>query len=395
MSGEVVEMAELSGKVRNTLETELRRTQYRAYDPDNPAANQKLVHPRDHAVLADVLKEEAVVHGIPLQQIGPAVPKRLEPLFAPGIGHGPAKQTLVEVARADVGMLARVGFREGLQPGYIQGVAVRTVLGASEEIPVRALSYLTPALHMAEAMKASGRYEGLPQVQFIIMGTAGATINGFDRGKVQDEVDQFTHVARAYVRHFHPSIEQAVVFSTDEHFFDHEEVERLVELLVADESVESHPFYPTDTAFTDRAESKRYAALHVPVHDLGISENVFRDTEGRHVMNNPKVFINVGAQSEHRFYGGRLAFRPVLDRVGIPLVPSVQVFTSHAVPPYIPLRDQDGQFADIALTDALRDPSVVPIGIDGYSGDANLLFRDLRLLRGDTDDRLHDFLASL
>lgn len=324
-------------------------------------------------------------------------PRRLRPLevmMVPNRYHPPVGRTLPEITITDVGVLTKLSLRLSEDASFISKVVVRTVFGASEKLPVRSLSYLLPALHLIESMRRSGRFPVLPQIQFLFMADTGAAINQLQRSEVIRQTDLFIVVARRFIEEFYPKLSETVIFATDKHFYYHPQLNDLVEFLLSNleiaEKIVSQ--LSSDSRYSD---SIRYSAFHPLVHDIGYTESLFEDEARPGVLvNDPEFMINIGGQREKHFYKVRQIYRQVLAQAGVPLLTTVQFFSSHRVPPYIAMEDDGVHFSDVSLEDAIINPSILSDILDKTDGRDNLFKRDLKLLvrEGSTRFSLYDFL---
>lgn len=342
---------------------------------------------KDALVLEECAKgivEEAERLNLDPLAIGPVVARVLEPVISP---QKPAKarESIQEVALDDISNLAAVALRQSKDPIFAARVAIRTVFGASEEMPIRALGYILPALHFVEGLRRSDKYAALPQIQFIFMENVGSSLNGFDIARVKSQTSLFIRLAKRYIKEYYPELKKQIVFATDSDFLADGKVRELASSLYEDSTVEQDPLYQAAIAgLSHNGNVKAYTLLHPLVHDVRFEGGLFRDTEGKPFENNPTVLVNIGGQREKQFYRARQAFRKRLEDIDTPLQTTIQFFSSHKVPPYIRLDKQGDHSEDLSLEQAIRQPDNVTDVLYKKQGEDNLLRRDIDLLVEDT-----------
>ncbi|MCJ7740081.1 hypothetical protein MUP32_02045, partial [Candidatus Microgenomates bacterium] len=182
----------------------------------------------------EAIRQEAERLFLPREALGSSMIRGLEPLLSPYTFHPLAKSSLKEIALEGVPVLTRIAIRQKSQPDYTGNIAVRTIFGAAEVLPVRALSYLIPALHLVEAMRKSTHYPVLPQIQYIFMSEIGSRINALDRLKVQEQTSLFIKISRQFIQKYYPDLAGNVVFSEDDGFAVHTQIQEVASKLVAD-----------------------------------------------------------------------------------------------------------------------------------------------------------------
>lgn len=383
----------ISTKVKNTMRTIFKRSLYKGYDVMSDAH----IALGSDAILAaceDMLLDGCAISRIAESQLGPSVLRPLEPLSSPHIFVSQAKNTLKEIAIKDAPKLVQLSFFQAKNPEIMGQVAVRTVFGASEEMPVRSLSYLLPALHLAEALRRSERFPILPQIQFILMSEMGTQINHLNGVKVAAQTELFMRIAKNFIREFYPELLPQVVFLTDNGFLGSEKVQELIDIFTNRVDISRHMLYSTLTqelSKTKRDNSLLYASLHVIVHDMSFGEEVFVSREGKQIV--PRAIINIGGQNEKLFYKARRMFLESMTSSIPPVISSIQLFTCHKVPPYMKMENDGFHADDVSLSQAITQPSKCEFILFHMDGKDNLLHRDLRLLEQDISHSFIDFLS--
>jgi hypothetical protein len=306
---------------------------------------------------------------------------------------GKGRGTVQEVALADLPVLAGLALDEFRGQSQMDSVIVRTVFGGSKEYPLRSLSYLVPSLTYAQELKNNGLQ--VPHVQFISMPHVAGAVNGGEAYRMKTQSALLSEVGRGFVESFFPEIADKVQFVDDERFIKSPVVQELHLLLqrhsadIFNEEMQQQ-FSRMDKSTFD------YAAYHPLVHDWYYMEQLFYEPV------DPTVIINVGGKAEKQFDMFRRRSQIVLERAAyycdVALPKTVQMFSDHKVPPYIPLNGF-GSENDISLEQAKANPSLVyeryPEVNRKNKEKQNLLCRDVETITGATGsiDRFVEFLA--
>lgn len=273
------------------------------------------------------------------------------------------------------------------KPERSRDIVFRTVFGATQDMPVGALSYLLPSLRMAEALTAievnrSARLpESIfsPRIEFVQMNEAGVRINGLDSQTVREQSSLFRDVASAYIEKFHPTLSSRVTFGNDDRITPELltsakfRFTRMAAILVS--GVESLRLFMMARHHGNGSGFFTYAALHPFLHDVATDPRI-------------STLVSFGAKTEEVFYKVRRRLRPVLrfDKTRR-LLPTAQYITSHHTPPYHMLSG-----GDISLNTALDHPDSI-VNPDVHSPvrkSLDQLFTDVGGI-----SIFHDFLKSL
>jgi hypothetical protein len=250
---------------------------------------------------------------------------------------------------------------EARRTGYVQGLprhgvrpllraagaaaraplVLRVVYGASTQVPLRALSYVLPAVRMAARLAAAG-HRGC-HVQVVLAGTLGGRLNALAEETVAEQTALLGHCLRRLLSFVGPVDHSVYGTSAPPPVLG-----ALTDLVAA---------LPPDrrALVLDRLDGKggavhaeqtlRYAAAHVLVHDRP------RDrapvpltlTHGTPAPADPAV-IDVGSLQERHFHDVRRWFARSTGAEE----PGALVLTRHSVPPYTMARG-----GDLALRDFL------------------------------------------
>ncbi|RJR15838.1 hypothetical protein C4579_01305 [Candidatus Microgenomates bacterium] len=343
--------------------------------------------------LRHVIDPQTLMHGV----IGPATVSSLEGILNGHSFHKPLKQAVTEISDLDVPTVVALAGCQFQDNSFLGNTAIRTVFGGSPRIPLRALSYLLPALHMLEGMHASRKCTSLPQIQYIIMRSVSSALNDYSFPDVQRQSDLFIDVARRFIDQFFPQLSHQVVFATDDVFMNSDEVMQRKDQIMRSASVQNHPLIQRATRQLLRSGHQNvleYLALHPLVHDIAIESELFEDVEKPRLFNNkPSAIFNIGGQKEKMFYGPRQVVLNEFSASELPHYPSVQFFSGHRVPPYTQMPHEDGYPEDILLEEAIKEPDHVTSLLKANS--RGLLVKDLSLLQRATDNTLELFLVEL
>ncbi len=371
----------LPKRLRNTMNTMLSRSNYHAFDFVSGNVG-RLVSPTSIMNCEEALGAVIEELGLTREQIGPILLSSLDPLTAPYTYCKHTGKALAEVSERDLPLLVELAVRQKFNPEVIDNVAVRTVFGASERYPLRALSYLLPALHFVEGIRRSGMFSHLPEIQFCFMNEAGGRVNELDRTKVTQQTELFINLLFAFINQRYPEIADKVLVATDDNFMDNPIVQSHYRLLLSQVDLFIDPFFQNvfSSIYKGKKTALEYALLHPLVHDITFPDNLFqvRGVRGK-MLENPSLLINIGAQTEKPFYRFRQIVKVKMAESGLKILPSVQLFSSHRVTPYYLLENDGSHLEDIPLDSALQNPSL--ISDSDYRSTGNILMaRDLELL---------------
>lgn len=322
------------------------------------------------------VRQEAEKRGIVAASIGPANISFLEPFGTPYINRSYRPRVIAEIVQSDIPTLIRAGIRIGKRDlmGSIslKNIAIRTVFGASEQMPLRSLSYLLPALHIVEALRESGKFSSLPQIQYIVMAQAGIDLNRLEGSAVYRQAKLLGLFGQEYIRQFYPKLINNVVFAHDQHFMDHSEVLQV---------------------YSQMRHESEYFMRHPLVHDILYRNSPFISFGGgREVNVHPELLINVGGQREKQFYEARKLMLS-LD-VNVPLVERVQLFSHHRTPPYMAIEENGNRMGDLPFDQVLqntRDIISYLARLASSHYENNLLNRDYEFLAKDTLNGFESF----
>ncbi len=387
----------LSLKCLHTLQTVLRNSEFQGYDPvTDGSATLKQNRAMDQCV-AEVHRTCQEL-GIDLKRIGPNLGHTVEALLVPHRFYPRARKSLSGIAIDDVGTTCSLAVRELVRPGSMESVVIQTVFGGQEQYPIRALSYLLPALHFAESIRRSGKFKHIPLVRYVFMQRAGILLNGLDEARVTGQTRDLIRISREYVKEFYPELAPWVLFATDEIFMSDPSIRELYSSLMEDQSIRSDEYTAGILARFDTQHTNvlPYAMLHPIVHDIHHPSGLFPDISGISDNSQPSMIINVGGQAEKTFFRIRRAMTQRLVDMGIPIQQTMQLFSSHQVPPYMKLTHEEGRMDDPTVRQALERPRLATDVLYEDTMSSNLLMRDMDLLVRDSSiSYLQEFLRSM
>lgn len=252
----------------------------------------------------------------------------------------------------------------------INNITIRTVFGAVEHMPLRALTYLLPAIKMAESIveyqKSLGKKEiYLPQIEFVIMLKIGSVLNELDYCKCSKEVNAFINIATSYLNAFHFGVSSCVKFLVDQEFStnlrknnEYCNYELKVKNLLGTNDVGTI-LKEMGNRRNHSNSSYEYAAMHPLLHDVLIDRNIASFTEyGKNKNPESKdtlALISIGARPEEEFWKMRQLVKSILKELTfITPVPAIQYIARMNVPPYSPLNT-----GELYLDDVINDPKTI------------------------------------
>lgn len=225
-------------------------------------------------------------------------------------------------------------------------IAIRTVFGSTELMPLRALSYMIPSLIQAENIKNLTGIE--PQLQFILATNITAALNGMDQETAKDQAIKFTRIARAYIDEFFPVIRNAIFLQDiplDEKFRRRlEELAEAVRIHARPEMVQK--LLEKGENHNGRGKHELYGGAHILIHDAASLDILEPAISNQPEAVDPSVIVSVGGKQESDFYKLRHQVKPFVAD-SYKRVKTIQYFTKHHVPPYY--MDRNG---DISLDNA-------------------------------------------
>ncbi|MEO8863125.1 MAG: hypothetical protein ABI354_02270 [Candidatus Saccharimonadales bacterium] len=221
-----------------------------------------------------------------------------------------------------------------------RGTVVRCFLGATTLMPLRSLSYVAATARVAEIVPCE-------QIQFVNVLHVNESVNSVDLSSSTRQAELLSHVGGMLLRLFGSDIASKAVFAQDSSS-DMAVVKELRPLI--DVSLKGNEKLQNELdamGAKHGGDSVLYGAAHVAYQDINSFAPVLLNPGSTAIAAADRV-VTVGGLKERTFYNLRMVVRDELD-VNT-LLPSAQIFTNHAVPPYYVARG-----GEQSLEHALKD----------------------------------------
>ncbi|MCH5673628.1 hypothetical protein [Streptomyces gilvus] len=208
-------------------------------------------------------------------------------------------------------------------------LVLRVVYGASTEVPLRALSYVLPAVRMAARLTAAG-HRAL-HLQVVLAASLGCPINGLTASAVAEETGLLARCLDGLLSLLVPG--RYGIYGTRTPADLLAALDDLVRTLTPQKRAQVLERLGGKGGATAEEQTLLYAAAHVLVHDrAAVPLELERGTP---VPSDARV-IDVGGLQERHFHDVRRLFAS-----GAAQGPGALVLTRHAVPPYTMARGGD------------------------------------------------------
>ena len=220
-----------------------------------------------------------------------------------------------------------------------KGTILRLVMGATTEMPLRALSYVDSALQIAKTLPCE-------QLQIVHATQLGAAVNNINLQKAQDEASLLALIVQRQAQATAPGALFSILHAVDKPI-------DLTPFIAASEIV-----FASDPALASKLRGKGakhggdaciYAAAHSAFQDTDVLDLTALTSNSPAQVRAERI-VSIGCQQERTFYAARMALRAELS--GMPLTPGAQIFTNHISPPYFTARDGEQTLRD-ALTNGV------------------------------------------
>lgn len=232
--------------------------------------------------------------------------------------------------------------------GQSQDIAIRTVFGATDQMPLRGLSYILPGLILIEDLTKKGIKP--PQFQVIFANNTSSTLGRVDLQKARKESSKLAEISRDYVRSFFPSVTDSVVFLEDTPLLKGGISRTAIIEAARKIGNVSSELYSELRQKGERHGSERkspfYGAAHLLIHDTAREGILVPLLDDQQEPITPNTIISIGGVQEKLFYALRQELKPYIMTDG---PQTVQYFTKHHVPPYYMAKG-----GDVALDDVLN-----------------------------------------
>lgn len=243
-----------------------------------------------------------------------------------------ASSYIASIGPEDVNSLPEIGIKLAIKE-ISSEVVFRVVFGATEQMPLRAISYLLPPLLAMERIQVA---EGTaPQLQVVFARHITSRLNRLDPEKVFGQSLEFARIAKYYVGEFFPQLDESTVFLEDTPlnrgtFLRKELVELADKFSNIPEELKS--------AVSEKGEgsgrlNRFYAAAHVLMHDRDGLEYLKPIIPDQEDPISASSIVSFGGLQENLFYRVRHGMKPYLGS-DYNSVNTFQYFTRHHVPPY-------------------------------------------------------------
>ncbi len=271
--------------------------------------------------------------------------------FANRLAHETRRELLADPAAyvESVGKDDILALGEAANSPRGTGTVLRLILGASECIPLRALTYVDSALRIAGHIPHE-------QIQIVHANRLGATINNVNLAQCQKQTVALGGMVRAHIGRHHPELEHRVLHAEDTPM----ELEHFAE--IADQALRQNP-HITQKLLAKGAKHggnpARYASAHFAFQDTDTLVLEPLHNQGPAQACAERI-VSIGCQQERTFYLARMAMRSAAFDYEMPLISTAQVFTKHLTPPYFVARGGEpllgeADFSSLQL-DAVGDP---------------------------------------
>lgn len=256
-----------------------------------------------------------------------------------------------EVNRLRPRVLNAVIGSEARRSGYLQGLpahgvvpllrtageavraplVLRVVYGASTTVPLRALSYVLPAVRMAARLAEA--CHRAPHLQIVLAGSLGCWVNGLSGPAVAAETDLLARCLGRLLSHLAPG--HYGVYGTLPSAEVVTALGELVRMLPPARRADVLSRLGGKGGATADEQTLLYAAAHVLVHDRAAVPLAL--CQGSPVPENARV-IDIGSLQERHFHDVRRLFAAgPAGSAG----PGALVLSRHSVPPYTMARGGD------------------------------------------------------
>lgn len=280
---------------------------------------------------------------------------------APAPAFPPSAEETAELNRTRPRVLRAVVGPEARRTGYVHGLprhgvppllraagaaaraplVLRVVYGAGTEVPLRALSYVLPAVRMAARLAGSGHRDC--HVQVVLAGPLSGLLNALGEETVAEQTELLGHCLQRLLSFLGPVAHSVYHASASPRVLG--ALTDLVAALPPDRRARVLGRLDGKGGARHEEQTLRYAAAHVLVHDRthGPTPVPLTLRHGTPAPADPAV-IDVGSLQERHFHDVRRWFARSTGAEE----PGALVLTRHSVPPYTMARG-----GDLALRDFL------------------------------------------
>lgn len=222
--------------------------------------------------------------------------------------------------------------------------AIRLIMGATESMPFRALSYVDSLLRVARLVPAD-------QIQIIHANHLGKRVNGVDLDRSRLQAQELAAEIEGHLVNF-PDLKSRVLHAVDTDM----DTDRYVDLVQV--------AFDRDTDIATKllakgskhgGDSVRYVAAHYAFQD---TDDLVLDPLSSNAPDQVSAnrIVSVGCSQERTFYQARMGMRALLH----PDIKTAQLFTRHVTPPYYTSRGGEPSLtkgATLETLDSIGDPA--------------------------------------
>lgn len=214
------------------------------------------------------------------------------------------------------------------------GTVLRVFFGATTEMPLRGLSYVTAATQIA-------RHVPHEQLQVVFTNRLGEEVNGVDREAAVRQAMLIRGLGRSFIEGHHPDMADKIMFGEDV-------PDEMIQAIRpgVNEVISNDPRLLNELSGKDSkhgSDYETYAAAHVVYQDTDVMSPTGL-TDHEPVAVTPERIVSIGCQLEHPFYRLRAQVREALRDLSY--VPAAQVFTKHVLAPYYSARGGEQSLED-------------------------------------------------
>ena len=218
-----------------------------------------------------------------------------------------------------------------------KGTILRLIMGATVQMPLRAITYASSALHCATLVPCE-------QLQIIHANKLGERINGIDPRESRRGTVILARTLQNHVEEFFPLLSGKVLHAEDTDL----DVDRFAD--ISERALLQHPTIAHKLLAKSSkhgGDARRYAAGHFAFQDTDILELAPLHADAPSQVAAERI-VSIGCQQERNFYLARMAMRhSALETDAQPLmVDTAQLFTRHLTPPYFMARDGEPSMED-------------------------------------------------
>lgn len=217
-----------------------------------------------------------------------------------------------------------------------KGTVLRLILGATATMPLRAITYIDAAIRCAQVVP-------FEQLQIVHANELGHEVNGVPRAEAICQSTLLAELARFHIATSMPGIADRILHATDRSI-DLQPFASLARMVFSQN-------FAIASTLSNKGEkhggnSEVYTAAHFAFQDTDTLELSPLLPDSPNQVQAERI-VSIGCLQERPFYLARMSMR----RLCAPrdMVPSAQIFTRHASPPYFVAR-----YGEPLLEDALR-----------------------------------------